>query len=64
MTKLDFPKYNKVDDPTSWICRVEQFFDYKQTEDGEKLQLAAFHREGEAQMWYQLFRDSEEVRTW
>jgi hypothetical protein len=23
VTKLDFPKYNEMDDPTSWIRRVE-----------------------------------------
>jgi hypothetical protein len=27
--KLDFPKYNKIDDPTSWICRVKQFFEFE-----------------------------------
>jgi len=64
VTKLDFPKYNGQEDPTSWICRVEQYFDFKQIEEREKLPLAAYHLEGESQMWYQLFRDSEEVVTW
>jgi hypothetical protein len=64
VTKLDFPKYNGHEDPTSWICRVEQYFDFKQIEEMEKLPLAAYHLEGESQMWYQLFKDSEEVITW
>lgn len=64
LAKLDFPKYNGTEDPTSWICRVEQFFDYQQSEEGEKLPLASYHLEGQAYMWYQLFKDSEEVLTW
>lgn len=39
MAKLDFPRYNGMDDPTSWIYRVEQFFDYKQIEDGGEITL-------------------------
>jgi hypothetical protein len=26
--------------------------------------MAAYHLEGESQMWYWLFKDSEEVITW
>jgi hypothetical protein len=26
LAKLDFPRYNGMEDPTSWIHRVEQFF--------------------------------------
>lgn len=63
-TKLDFPMYNGGEDPTSWMCRVEQFFEFKKTEEEEKLPMAAYHLEGEAQMWYQLFRESGEVLTW
>jgi hypothetical protein len=64
LAKMDFPKYKGVDDPTSWICRVEQFFEFQQTEEEDKLPMAAYHLEEEAQMWYQLFRDSEETVTW
>jgi hypothetical protein len=64
LAKMDFPKYKGVDDPTSWICRVEQFFEFQQTKEEDKLPMAAYHLEEEAQMWYQLFRDSEETVTW
>ena len=64
MAKLEFPKYNGTDDPTTWICRVEQYFDFKQIEVVQKLPLATYHLNGESQMWYQLFKDSEEVLTW
>jgi hypothetical protein len=34
-------------DPTSWIYKAEQFFEYQQTEEQEKLPLATYHLEGE-----------------
>jgi hypothetical protein len=52
-----------MDDPTSCICRNEEYFDFKQIEKREKLLLATYHLDGESQMWYQLFKDSEEVLT-
>ena len=55
LAKMDFPKYKGVDDPTSWICRVEQFFEFQRTKEGDKLPMVAYHLEEEAQMWYQLF---------
>jgi hypothetical protein len=64
LEKLDFPKFDGSEDPTSWVCRVEQFFDFQGTQEDDKLQLAAYHLEGEAQLWYQLFKESEVEPTW
>lgn len=63
LAKLDFPRYKGLDDTTSWIYRVEHFFYYQQTEEDEKLPLAPSHLEGEDQMWYQLFKDTEEINS-
>lgn len=35
VAKLDFPKYNGMDDHTSWIRRVEKYFNFKQIKDRE-----------------------------
>jgi ElaB/YqjD/DUF883 family membrane-anchored ribosome-binding protein len=64
LTKLDFPRYNGEDDSTSWICRVEQFFEFQRTENHEKILMVAYHLEGEAQMWYQLICEGEKILTW
>lgn len=64
LAKLNFPRYNGSEDPTSWVCRAEQFFEFKDTAEEEKLALAAYHLEGEAQLWYQLFKESEDQMTW
>lgn len=46
------------------MCRAEQFFEFQNTPEEEKIPLAAYHLEGEAQLWYQLFKESEEEPTW
>jgi hypothetical protein len=55
VAKLNFPKFDGTEDPTSWVCRAEQFFEFQNTVEDDKVVLAAYHLEGEAQLWYQLF---------
>ncbi|KAA8539211.1 hypothetical protein F0562_025903 [Nyssa sinensis] len=64
LAKLDFFRYNRGEDPMSWICRVEQFFKFQHTSVDEQVPLAIYHLEGEAQMWYQLFKKEEGLMTW
>lgn len=63
VTKLDFPRFNGSEDPKSWICRVEQFFEFQKIAEEEKVPLATYHLEGEAQLWYQILKEEGEV-TW
>lgn len=54
-----------MEDPTSWICRVEQiFFQFHATPLEEQVVLASFHLEGEAQLWYQLLQQENALMTW
>ncbi|KAJ0044952.1 hypothetical protein Pint_05472 [Pistacia integerrima] len=55
MAKLEFPKY-AGDDPTKWFNRVAQFFEFQGTADNQKVSLASFHLEGEANQWWQWLR--------
>jgi hypothetical protein len=60
--KLDFPRFNGEEDPTSWVCRAEQFFRFQGTHEEYKATLASFHLEGEAQLWFQiLLREGREI---
>jgi hypothetical protein len=60
--KLDFPRFNGEEDPTSWVCRAEQFFRFQGTQEEDKAALASFHLEGEAQLWFQiLLREGREI---
>ena len=64
LVKLDFPKLNGTEDPTSWICRTEQFFRFHDTPIENQVALASFHLEEEAQLWYQLLQQDIEIITW
>jgi hypothetical protein len=62
--KLDFPRFNGAEDPTSWICRAEQFFRFHETPIEDHVALASFHLKGEAQLWYQLLQQEAESLNW
>jgi len=49
--KLDLPWFNG-DDPASWILKINHFFDFHNTPEDQRLQLAAFALEGEALNWF------------
>ncbi|KAL4379488.1 hypothetical protein GQ457_02G040490 [Hibiscus cannabinus] len=66
-TKLEFPRY-AGDDPTEWFTRIDQLFEFHGTMDFEKVHLASFHLEGEANQWWRWMRrsymsDDKEI-TW
>lgn len=67
LAKLEFPRYFG-DNQTEWFNRVEQFFEYQGTLAVQKVSLASFHLEGEANQWWQWLRRAyqEEGRevTW
>ncbi|KAG7987413.1 hypothetical protein I3843_03G132800 [Carya illinoinensis] len=54
--KLEFLKSSK-DDPTEWFNRVEQFFEYQGTAKNQKVHMAAYHLEGEANQWWQWLQE-------
>lgn len=63
LVKLNFPRFDGSEDPTSWLCRVGQFFDFHHTQEEDRVPLASFHLEGEAQMWYQLFKEETNSKS-
>lgn len=64
LPKLDFPKYSgHGDDPTEWLNKVDQFFEYQRDiPEADRVLFASFHLDGEANQWWQwLRRTSEET---
>lgn len=55
--KLEFPRFIS-EDPSKWLNRVNQFFEYQETTTDQKVQLAAFYLKGEANQWWQWFQKS------
>ena len=66
-TKLECPKF-AGGDPTEWHNRILQFFEYQESTDEQKLSLASFHLEGEANQWWQwlrrAYREENKLVTW
>jgi hypothetical protein len=48
---LDFSRFDEGD-PSEWILKAQQFFNYVETPEDHKLETASFHMEGEALTWY------------
>ncbi|KAL9438182.1 hypothetical protein AB3S75_023948 [Citrus x aurantiifolia] len=57
MAKLEFPQCSD-DNPTEWFNRVNQFFEFQGINNEQKVSLASFHLEGEANQWWQWLRRS------
>jgi hypothetical protein len=46
VARLEFPRYDGTKDPTSWICRVNQYFEFQNTKEENKVMLTTYHLEG------------------
>ncbi|XP_042941551.1 uncharacterized protein LOC122288885 [Carya illinoinensis] len=65
--KLEFPRFSG-DDPTEWFNRVNQFFEFQNTPEAQRVSLASYHLEGEANQWWQwirrTFQEDGRVLSW
>jgi hypothetical protein len=60
---LEFPTFNG-EDPDSWCCRAEQFFEFYEIEERRKLRIMAFHMEGKALSWFTALRNTNNLSSW
>ncbi|XP_034693910.1 uncharacterized protein LOC117920466 [Vitis riparia] len=61
--KLSFPKFNG-DDPTGWVYKAEQYFDFKNIAPEQQVHLASFHLEGIALQWHRWLTKFRGPLTW
>lgn len=57
LASLEFPYFSR-DNPAEWFTRVDQFFEFQSTTESQKVSLASFHLQGEANQWWQWLRRS------
>ncbi|KAL5549713.1 hypothetical protein UlMin_004944 [Ulmus minor] len=62
--KLDFPKYEGREDPTKWICKVEKYFTLHDIAESDKVTLASFYLDGDADLWFQILEHELIYVTW
>ena len=61
--KLSFPKFGG-EDPTGWIFKAEQYFDFKSVAGDQQVQLASFHLEGIALQWHRWLAKFKGLLSW
>lgn len=61
--RLDFPRFNG-EDPTGWVYKAEQYFDFKDISPDQQVQLASFHLEGIALQWHRWLTKFRGPLTW
>jgi len=60
---LDFPRFD-CEDSDGWCYKATQFFEYYAMANQQKLNLAAFHMEGKALIWFQELRSTNNLNSW
>jgi hypothetical protein len=60
--RLEFPRFDG-DNPETWCCRAEQFFEMYCTPDAQCLSISAFHMDGKDLVWFQELKAINEVST-
>ncbi|KAA8541297.1 hypothetical protein F0562_025260 [Nyssa sinensis] len=67
LARLEFPHFTS-DDPREWLSRVYQFFEFQHTPETQKITLASYHLEGEANQWWEWVRHTYQTEdliiTW
>ncbi|VFQ68943.1 unnamed protein product [Cuscuta campestris] len=61
--KLHFPRFSG-DDPTGWIYQAEQYFEFQNVADEDRVTLASFHLDGIALQWHRWFSKPRGPMTW
>ncbi|KAF1861749.1 hypothetical protein Lal_00026179 [Lupinus albus] len=61
--KLDFPKFDGTN-TLNWIFKANQFFEYYNTPDLDRIMIATVHMEGDVIPWFQLLHKHTPFQTW
>jgi hypothetical protein len=61
--KIEYPKF-KREDPSFWVCKANQFFNYYNTPSHQKILTASFHMEEKALVWFQDAEESRIFTSW
>jgi len=62
--KLDFPRYDGKSDPLVFVNRCESYFHQQRIMEEEKVWMASYNLEDNAQLWYMQVQQDEGVPTW
>ncbi|MCH84803.1 hypothetical protein A2U01_0005640, partial [Trifolium medium] len=61
--KLDFPRFDGKN-VLNWIFKAEQFFDYHNTPDADRLVISSVHLDQDVIPWFQMIQRTHPFRSW
>ncbi|CAA0808710.1 Unknown protein [Striga hermonthica] len=61
--KLELPRFDG-NDPYGWTFRVQEYFDFHETADEQRMRIVSFNMEGKASDWYQWMKVNKRLTTW
>jgi hypothetical protein len=61
---MDFPRYDAKSDPLIFINRCESYFHQQRIMEEEKVWMASYNLEDEAQLWYMQVQTDEGTPSW
>ncbi|GAU25498.1 hypothetical protein TSUD_218700 [Trifolium subterraneum] len=61
--KLEFPRFDGTN-VHEWIFRAEQFFDYYDTPDLDRLTMSSVHLDKDVVPWYQMMQRTHPFTSW
>jgi hypothetical protein len=61
--KLEFPRFDGTN-VHEWIFRAEQFFDYYETPDLDRLTISSVHLDKDVVPWYQMVQRTHPFTLW
>ena len=61
--KLDYPRFDRTKG-LSWLCKAEQFYDFYQVPEDQKLSVAFYHMDGRALAWFNGLRCNNRLASW
>ncbi|XP_061347791.1 uncharacterized protein LOC133293270 [Gastrolobium bilobum] len=62
--RLKVSRYDGLTDPQGWIYKINQFFDFYDMEEEQRLKISPFYFEGKALQWYQWFNKNSTINSW
>jgi len=61
--KLDIPRFDGTE-PLGWIFKINQFFEFHNTSEEQRLRIASFYMEGDALTWFQWMYSNGQLHSW
>lgn len=61
--KLNSPHFNGID-PEGWSFKINQFFQFHQTPEEQRITIASFHMDGPTLGWFQWMHNNNQISSW